>query len=613
MTHPLFADILSREAVLSHPARVIDRELTIQVHRNHSFELIAPVLNVFLGLGRMTARYIYSGYDDSVSFNEVSQDADVHLAWLDVSRYQLEDLAGWLAARAAALKTALGKGMPVIFALCGTQRTFDIDGVHVFWCDTLFQALGIHGYDERLAPFSGTRLSAQACLQLARELGVHQIPSLVSVPLKALILDLDETLYKGVLGEDGPDGLEPYTDVQRHLKKLSQQGFLLALSSKNNEDDVRRMFDIRQDFPLRWDDFAACEISWKPKVEGILSIAQQLNVGLDSLLFVDDNPGELLEVQIALPQVYTLAADDAVSTLNGLRWFPGLQKNSLTHEDSVRREDIKANRNREILRQTVSREEYLRQLGITLTIEINPVRHRTRIQELLHKTNQYVFSFLRPDTESIETYLSLPGHCLVTASMTDALSDSGVIAVALVRKDTGSYGNSGLIADEVAVSCRALGRGIERDMVLAMLKAAEQYLYTPPHTAGTITNTETYDGMANNAMLENTLTGGGVADCNGGFDKAMPVTAVAGMADSDLTDKSVTSGMFDTDAAKSATCHENTAAPWRISYQRGPRNQPAIDWLNAIAGETPAEKGILTVTALPYPDLQFVTVHVSDC
>lgn len=559
MKHPLFTDTLAREDVLAFPSHSVEHELTIQVHRNHSFELIAPVVNVFLGLNRQCAHYVYSDYDDSVSFKSVVQEADLHLIWLDLTRYQLDDIVQWVKSRVETLQDQLTGKAPILIGLCGGSNHVNSTGCCVFSCDELFREVGIAGYDERLERYSGTRLSSQGCLQVARELGA-QISSLTSPVLKGLVVDLDQTLYQGVLGEDGPEKLVPYTDVQRYLKKLSQQGFLICIASKNNADDVRKMFAVRQDFPLHWSDFAGYAIGWDSKVDGILSIAHQLNVGLDSLLFIDDNPGELLEVQLALPQVRTLAADAPRTTRNGLRWFPGLQKHYETYEDTVRRQDIQANQQRELLKKAVSREEYLEQLGITLFVEVNPAHHRVRMYELFHKTNQYVFSFLRPDTVCMEEYLASPLRSLVTVSMADKLSQSGLIALAAVRLETEGL-HAGWHVDEIVISCRALGRGIDQEIVLTMLNVAK----------GTMSTTNSNPAERFTTVCDN---------CSGW--------------------------------AQGQACLQNFLPHWYIHYKRGPRNTPGIEALERLSGDKLGDKGTVLLSTLPCFELPFVTVHAPD-
>ena len=480
--NPLFQERLNREALLALPEEHAEYAIRIHVHRNHSFELTASVLNPFLSLARARARYIYSPYDDSLAFADVEERADIHLLWLDAARYDVLDFLSWLRSRVAYLRSILGaKGFSpcrVIVAVAGLEKGARLDPMPdtlFLHCDEAVAHLGGAAYDARLEAFSGTRFSNQACLQLARELGTHAIPGMLFPSLKALVLDLDNTLHQGVLGEDGPQGAVPYMALQEHLVNLGKQGFFLALASRNEEEDVRRLFAERPDYPLKWEDFSARAIHWGPKSESLLALAQTLRIGPDAMLFVDDNHGERMEVSRALPEVRILPADGPEEVLAALRCFPGLRKNEVSLEDSVRSADLKANSVRERLRKTLSPEEYIRELGIVLEFAVDPLPSKTRVNELLHKTNQFIFTLLRPSQEEVDAYFTAGDKCVLTASMRDKLSDSGLIAVGLFSSLPGT-----LVLDELVVSCRALGRGVEDGLIRSLIHLAAGTLGAGP-------------------------------------------------------------------------------------------------------------------------------------
>ncbi len=475
MIHPLFQTPLRRATLLALPREPVEITLSIAVHRNHAFELVASVLDVFLALSRARARIIYSDYDDSLSFTNLADDVDMHLIWIDAARYTHANFSAWLIERITALQTRVGKRCKVLAACCGTpglgqQRLQD---TIFFDCDAFLASLEKEAFAPRLEAFAGTRLSDQANLRLARELGTHLIPQMLFPALKALVVDLDNTLYHGILGEDGAHNLTPHRELQEHLGKLACQGFLLALSSKNEEKDVHDLFTVRSDFPLRWQDFTAHAIGWEPKAQGLQSIAKALGIGLDAMLFIDDNPGERLHISRMLPQVRILPADDPAAMLAALQHFPGLQKQTLSTEDTLRSNDLKANQHRKVLRETLSPEEYLIKLGIELDIAVNPTESMERIHELLHKTNQFILSIKRPTHQQLKIYYIDNKQCVVTANMRDALSDSGLIAVGLFCNAADI-----LVLEELAISCRALGRGIEDGMIRAMLHHAGKHLGT---------------------------------------------------------------------------------------------------------------------------------------
>ena len=534
--NPLFRPCLKREELLALPAPAAKSVIRVAVHRNHSFELVASAIAPFLGLARLAAELHYSAYDDSLSFAEVAEHADLHLLWIDAARYSVPDFGSWILSRIAQLRRQ--SEARILVACLGAPAGFAVEQPDLLYldCDDVLSPLGSQAFDGRLEPFTGTRLSNQACLYLARELGCRQIPALMLPALKALVLDLDNTLYAGVLGEDGIHGVKPYHEVQARIAELGRQGFLLALASKNEEEDVLELFRERRDFALAWEDFAAAAINWRPKAENIAYFANALNIGTDSVLFVDDNPGERLHAAKALPELFVLEADGPEETLTGLRYFPGLVKIAISPEDRMRSADIRANRDRERLRASVSREEYCKELGISLRFEVNPAQFAVRIHELLHKTNQWVLKLLRPSERDVEYYLASPEKCVITVSMSDRLSESGLIAVGLFSRAQqpgdghivdGSQND--LCMDELAVSCRALGRGVEDGMAKGMIRLASVALKTGPEV--------------------------------------------------------------------------------RIAYTEGPRNRPALSWLEKLIGRPLSGDGQERLACLPDADLSGVKVE----
>ena len=480
--NPLFQEQLKRNELLALAPAETEHVVTIAVHRNHSFELVASVVNPFLALARTRARFIYGPYDDSLSFAGIEEKADIHLLWVDAVRYGIPDIFPWLYSRIDVLRAtfaARGHSCKVIAAVAGTRaEASDMPDTLFLSCDAVVAELQGAAFDSRLEPFTGTRFSNQACLLLARELGVRSIPDMLFPPLKALILDLDNTLYEGVLGEDGLEGVIPYMVLQEYIADLGRQGFLLALASRNEEEDVRRLFAERKDFVLQWEDFSARILDWRPKSESILAIARALCIGTDAVLFVDDNHGERVQVHRELPEVRILAADGPEETLAALRWFPGLHKTSVSLEDTLRRDDLKANKARETLRRHLRPEDYIRELGIVLDLAVDPPQAGARVYELLHKTNQFVLALKRPSQEELAGYFTAGDRCVITVSMRDRLSDSGLIAVGLFRSTPGALG-----MDELVVSCRALGRGVEDSMIRSMIKLGAKTLDAGPALA----------------------------------------------------------------------------------------------------------------------------------
>ncbi|EJQ9362979.1 HAD-IIIC family phosphatase, partial [Campylobacter jejuni] len=236
----------------------------------------------------------------------------------------------------------------------------------------------------------------------------------------------------------------------------------LALASKNEEKDAKKLFEIRKDFILQWDDFDARMINWEPKGENILKIAKKFNINTNAMLFIDDNIAELENTKIT--GVKTLLCDENI--LYKIKLFPNLLKLSNTKEDQIRAKDIAANALREELK-SLSDEEYFQNLEISLNFSKNDLQNIPRISELLGKTNQFIANYTRLNQEKVAQHMQK--ELIVSVSMSDKLSDSGIIAIFVFSCKEGN-----LFIDDLCISCRALGRKLETRM---FFKAFELALY----------------------------------------------------------------------------------------------------------------------------------------
>ncbi len=469
---PVFDMPLKRLKLMQMALQPVDKQCSVRVYRNHSFEVTASVLNVFLNLSKIAADISYSDYDDSLNFQ--FQPADVQIIWLDTNRYGIEDLSAFLEERIKYLQ--MQSTSPVLLVTVGQKSVSvkDIAGCTYLNLTEALSFMGDNAYDEAKEKYSGTRLSGAGCLEAARILGLRYLPALLKPALKAIVVDLDNTLYHGILGEDGIDALKPYNRVQQRLKDLKQNGFVLCLASKNEETDAKELFAKRTDFILRWEDFTVTAVNWRPKAENILSLAANLNIGSDAILFVDDNPAEIENVVAAGVPVKTILAVSEEETDAQLQYFPGLLKLAFSKEDNLRSADIAANAERRQLAEKLSPEEYFHKLGIKLVFGIDHSEQISRVAELFGKTNQFILTYARYNQAEVAKFMTDPDSCIVTAAMSDNLSDSGIIALLAAARGEKNV----LKLKELTVSCRALGRNLENIMLPMMFKLAAETLKT---------------------------------------------------------------------------------------------------------------------------------------
>lgn len=457
----------SRMDLLNYKNVKTKHQFKIFVYRNHSFELIENTINAYLDYSNMSAEFEYSDYDDSLSFVNINDDADLIILWLDLSRYNTNNLSDFFNSRIKYLKTMYKK--PIIFAPISGQVEINEIGILNIDFSLISKDLGDKFLDIRMREYTGTNLSNQACLMISKELGLKYLPPLLLTNLKAIAVDLDNTLYKGVLGEDGYDGIEltsGHIELQKTLKKLLNSGFFVCIVSKNDLSDVEKLFSSRNDLPLKFSDFTKTYISWENKDFSIKKMAQDLNIHPDSILFIDDNIGEVSSVYNTFPEIkFILAKEDANITNKVLESYPGLFKINYSFEDSIRTKDIQANTARVLAQSTMSKEDYINSLDMELTYSIDNLSFVDRIVELANKTNQFIFSYKRYSKTQIEELIKDKNYCVITISLKDRLSDSGIVGVLVVKKEAETA-----FLEELFISCRSLGRGIDEIIIFKAIE-----------------------------------------------------------------------------------------------------------------------------------------------
>jgi FkbH-like protein len=452
------------------------QKVSVNLWRNHAFEPVASLIMPYAFFGRWQPDFRYSDYDDSLMFDHFAP-ADAELLWLDSTRYlqnsSFNNWLDWLTGRLRALRNMTNS--PILIATWVEMPTHCeslqhvVDGMPaIYFCDlgaTCTDAT-VKLLDSRTAEISGSPISPTAQTILARKLATQWLPAAVLPPIKAIALDLDNTLHAGVLGEDGIEGvtLSPeHLNLQEYLITLQKRGLFLVLVSRNEHADVKALFARRDDYPLKWEDFSAAEISWGDKAEAILRIANKLRISPDAVLFVDDNPGELSMVANQLPQLHTIyALHDASVTKRAIEYYPGVWRWKIQADDVIRVHDLKASEQREALLAVVSDpSDYFRSLEVSITFRVDPLDQISRLADLCNKTNQFNLALRRLKEAELADHCQHSNACVVSVQLSDRLSDSGVIAVI-----AGHRHDDILTIEELCVSCRALGRKLEDTIIL---------------------------------------------------------------------------------------------------------------------------------------------------
>lgn len=295
----------------------------------------------------------------------------------------------------------------------------------------------------------------------------------LSAPKKVVVLDCDNTLWSGVVGEVGPEGIvfDPvHLRLHRRLAELADSGVLLCLCSKNEQADVTAVFEKRADFGLRPEQFVGSMINWLPKSENIRSLAEKLNLGLDSFIFLDDNPVECAEVRSSCPSVLTIQwphdAEAAARLLDHLWEF---DIHGTTAEDRKRtrmyREEFQR---QEIQQRAASFQEFIDSLQ--LNVDVQPLSEDTlaRAAQLTMRTNQFNFTTVRRSESELRALMADARYELRTVSVSDRFGDYGLVGF-LIAEAT----DDALDVDTFLLSCRVLGRGVEHRMAAELGRLAQ--------------------------------------------------------------------------------------------------------------------------------------------
>jgi len=297
---------------------------------------------------------------------------------------------------------------------------------------------------------------------------------------KVLVLDLDNTLWGGVVGDDGIGGIrmgqgsaegESYLAFQKYAKALSQRGILLAVCSKNDENNAREPFEKLPEMALKLDDFSSFVANWNNKADNLRAIAAELNLGLDSFVFVDDNPAERALVrqflpQVAVPDMPTDAAD-YVQALARHRYF---EPAALTDEDLKRSEYYRQDRQRRQLATAhTDINAFLQSLEMEARVEPIGAANIERSTQLINKSNQFNLTTRRYTLAEIKEKSESPDWLTLTISLRDKMGDNGLISVLLAEQK-----GRELVIDTWVMSCRVLQRGVEALAVETILKEARK-------------------------------------------------------------------------------------------------------------------------------------------
>ena len=352
--------------------------------------------------------------------------------------------------------------------------------VYVFDYNSFCSRVGKNNiFDYRMYYLGDLKVSFNS-LKLLAEDYLSYIKPIAALSRKCIVLDLDNTLWGGVIGEDGLDGIRlgptpegrPFWEFQKMLLSLYKRGIMLAVNSKNNKEDVLRVLREHPYMVLREEHFLSMKINWHEKVSNMLEISKDLNIGLDSFVFFDDDKINQEIMRKYLPQVNTVDLPDdpamLVDTLKKINDFNLLQ---ITEEDRNRNAMYAIEKKREQLKFTSqSLDDFLGSLKIKLTILPAETSTFSRISQLTNKTNQFNLTTKRYSEEEIIEFAESNNYLINGYKVEDKFGDYGIVGVTIINVEN----KKEWFIDSFLLSCRVIGKNIEFSILGEIIKCAKK-------------------------------------------------------------------------------------------------------------------------------------------
>ncbi len=291
---------------------------------------------------------------------------------------------------------------------------------------------------------------------------------------KVIAVDCDNTLWNGICGEDGAMGVkvtEPYMELQKLLIKKHDEGMLLVLCSKNNEDDVWEVFEKNTQMLLKKEHLVGWKLNWRPKSDNLKELAEELNLGIDSFIFIDDNPMECYDMMKNNPKVLTLQLPEEPQQIPMyLKHVWAFDKLKVTAEDRARTKSYQQERERkELQKSSFTLEDFLKEIKPKVYINEIDKEQIPRVSQLTQRTNQFNLSTKRRSEEDIEMLMHNPNVKCWTVEVEDRFGEYGLTGVLIIENQ-----DDKLLIDTFLLSCRVLGREIENAIMTAFKKHCQQ-------------------------------------------------------------------------------------------------------------------------------------------
>lgn len=352
------------------------------------------------------------------------------------------------------------------------------DSVYIYDFNGFVTKFGEYNvFDHRQFFFGDVKVALDYIPYLVHDM-MGYVKTILGLNKKCIVLDLDNTLWGGIVGEDGFEGIKlgndpigkAFVEFQKILFSLNQRGVILAINSKNNADDALKVIKEHPNMVLKEENFACMKINWNDKVQNMKEIANELNIGLDSMVFFDDDPVNREYLRAKIPQILTVEIPQDVAqyaqTLMSMNDFHLLK---ITDEDVKRAKMyVQEKQRKKLEHSSTNLQDFLHQLDIKITFKKADSFTIPRISQLTLKTNQFNLTTRRYQEEDIKKFIK-ENHWVGCVQVEDKFGDNGITGVFIVKKE-----NTQWIIDTLLLSCRIIGRGIEDGILGHILKKAKE-------------------------------------------------------------------------------------------------------------------------------------------
>ena len=451
--------------------------IAVNVWRNIGVEHVFSIVANYVELYGFEPSFNFSFYDSTIDLRR-HKTAALEIIYQEVNENNKGVFLDLIKSKIKELNVLGAQSVGVVLQINEEiEEVFDLDSLKIeFSLQTVLivskknQDSSSKFSDHRLLDLTGNWLSSMVSYRTAREIACCLLLPYLIPEIKVIAVDLDNTLYHGVLVEDDFESLHQSNcqiSLINWIRQQKKRGIITAIVSRNHESDVTQLLTKSQHLDLNLEDFDFIFASWEPKEKLIAKLLDVTRVGEESVLFLDDSPAEVAQVKKFHKKISSVLFADLEETMRFLEFFPGLQiQRQLGISNIDRANDLKQNEMRMSIFEKFDHRSAFKELEILLEFEIDNLNLLPRAAELARKTNQFNANLSRYTESQLETFLTSGNRFVITAHLKDKLSISGVVSLIV-----GEFQEEGVILlDEFCISCRALGRGLESEILFGSLK-----------------------------------------------------------------------------------------------------------------------------------------------